>query len=188
MADKKIRVFEWGSGFSTVYYARYLRKKAISFEWHAIDNNKLWHQKIKNMVKDKGFDNCINLYLKEFLPFWEKPGWGIVPPPCGVFSPKEENELSYVNFPKTINEKFDVMIIDARFRRHCLPVAKEVLASQGIIVLHDAQKPHYQIGVEKFPFQRFIDSGAWAPFQPIPNKVWVGVADNKKLFDSLNCF
>ena len=88
----------------------------------------------------------------------------------------------------TINEKFDVMIIDARFRRHCLPVAKEVLASQGIIVLHDAQKPHYQIGVEKFPFQRFIDSGAWAPFQPIPNKVWVGVADNKKLFDSLNCF
>ncbi len=188
LADKKLRVFEWGSGFSTIYYAQYLRKKGPSFEWHAIDNNKLWHEKVARMVRNKGLNNCIYLYLREFLPFWKKLGWGVVPPPCGVFSPKDENELAYINFPKTLKNKFDVVIIDARFRRHCLEVARQVVASGGIVVLHDAQKPHYQVGLEKFPYQRFVHSGSWAPFQQASNTVWVGIIDHKKLFDSLSCF
>lgn len=186
MASREgLHIFEWGSGLSTVYYARYLTKKGISFEWHAIDNNKHWHEKVKNMVKSKDFSGRVHLYLKEFLPFWQKPGWGVIPPPCGVFSPKEDNELAYINFPKTIRDKFDVVIIDARFRRYCLSVAKDVLAPGGIVILHDAQKPHYQVGLEIFPYRKLIESGAWAPFQELCNQVWVGALDNQKLLDSL---
>jgi hypothetical protein len=186
--SKKIRVFEWGCGLSTLYYSKYLKASGVDFEWHAIDNNKVWYEKVVSKIKGSNYQDNVRIYLKEFVPFWNKPGWGVIPPLCGAFSPKEEGELAYVNFPRTFNDKFDIVVIDARFRRHCFEVARQVVASSGIVVLHDAQKPHYQVGLEKFPYQRFINSGAWAPFQELPNKVWVGVIDNKRLFDSLSYF
>ena len=50
---KKLKVFEWGSGFSTIYYSEYLRKRGIAAEWHSIDNNRIWHEKVSSIVKQK---------------------------------------------------------------------------------------------------------------------------------------
>ncbi len=185
---KKVRVFEWGSGFSTIYYAQYFKKKGLPFQWHAIDNNKVWHDKVVEMVKNKGLDVCVNLYLREFLPYWMKPGWGKIPPPCGMFAPKTDSELDYIGFPKTLTEKFDVVIIDARFRRRCLQVAKEVLAPGGVIVLHDAHKQYYHQGLEEFPLRSFYDTGSWYPFQKKPNKIWVGSVVNQTVLEILKPF
>ncbi len=66
---EKIKIFEWGSGFSTIYYAEYLRNKNIEFEWHSIDNDKVWHEKVKTKVRKKDFQPYVQLYLKEFRPF-----------------------------------------------------------------------------------------------------------------------
>ena len=187
-SDKKVRVFEWGSGFSTVYYAQYLKKNGVFLQWYAIDNNKVWHDKVAAMVRDKGLGACVSLYLKEFLPFLMKPDWGKIPPPCGVFAPKTDNEFDYINFPKTLAEKFDIVVIDARFRRRCLQVAKEVLAPGGVIVLHDAQKPHYHQGLEDFTFGSFYDTGSWYPFQKNPNQIWVGSMANQTILDILKPF
>jgi len=186
--NKKITVFEWGSGFSTIYYAQYLKKKGLFLQWHTIDNNKVWHDKVVSMVKSKGLDVHVILYLKEFLPFWMKPGWGKIPPPCGEFVPKTHNELEYINFPKALGVKFDIVIVDARFRRHCLKVAKEVLAPEGVIVLHDAQKPHYHQGLEDFTLRSFYDTGSWYPFQKKPNKIWVGSMTNRNILNILKPF
>lgn len=188
--NKKITVFEWGCGFSTLYYANYLRKKGADFHWHAIDNNSMWQGKVKETLKKKNLHEHVHVYLKEFLPFWEKPGWKWenIPPPCGVFSPKSENEKAYVNFPNSLDEKFDIVIIDARFRRHCLAVAKDALASNGIVIIHDAQKEHYQVGLDGFQHRAFFTTGAWVPFKKLKNKVWVGSKGNSQIFDSLKNF
>lgn len=186
--DNKIKIFEWGSGFSTIYYSEYLRKKGAEFEWHSIDNNKAWHEKVKSKVNKKGLQPYVQLYLKEFLPFWEKPGWGPIPPPCGAFSPKSENEKAYVDFPKLLNDKFDIVIIDARFRRHCIQTAKEVILPEGVVVMHDAQKAHYHVGLDDFQYSKFLLSGSWVPFQKIPNKVWIGSIENSKIFKALKRF
>ena len=186
--DKKIKIFEWGSGFSATYYANYLRQKKVDFEWHTIDNNKTWHKKIKALVKKKNLESYIWLYLKEFKPFWEKPHWSPIPPACDGFSPKSENEKSYIRFPSILKDKFDLVIIDARFRRHCIQTAKEVLLPEGIIILHDAQKTHYHVGLHVFRYKRFIDTGSWYPFQKLPNKVWIGSLGNSKIFEVLKRF
>ncbi len=186
-AHKKINVFEWGSGFSSIYFAEHLRKRKIDFQWHSIDNNKVWHEKIKAKIIQRGLHECVQLHLKEFLPFWEKAGWewNKIPPPCGIFSPKSENEKAYIDFPKELDKKFDIIIIDARFRRHCLQTAKEALAPGGVVVMHDAQKTHYHLGLDDFPYGKFLTTGAWYPFQEIPNKVWIGSMGNKTIFDAL---
>lgn len=182
---KKLKVFEWGSGFSSIYYSEYLRKRGIAAEWHSIDNNRIWHEKVSSIVKQKNLEPRIRLYLREFVPFWEKPGWGPVPPPCGVFGPKSENEIAYINFPSQFGSKFDIVIIDARFRRHCIQTTKKLLLPEGIAVLHDAQKAHYHVGLDEFRHSAFFDSGSWYPFQGNSNKVWIGSVENKEIFEVL---
>lgn len=186
--NKKIKIFEWGSGFSSIYYAEYLRKKGAEFEWHSIDNDESWYEKVKSKVKKKGFFPYVQLHLKEFLPFWEKPGWGPIPPACGLFGPKSENEEDYINFPKLLNDRFNIVIIDGRFRRHCIQTAKEVLLPEGIVILHDAQKVYYQVGLEYFQYSKFLLSGTWYPFQKVSNKVWIGSMENSKIFNALKRF
>lgn len=183
--NKKIKIFEWGSGFSTIYYASYLRKKSIEFEWYSVDNNKAWHEKVKSKVENIGLQQQVQLYLKEFPSFWEKPGWGPIPPVCGAFAPSTENERDYINLPRELNIKFDIVIVDARFRRHCIQTAKTVLLPEGIVVMHDAEKAHYHVGLEAFQYSRFFHGGSWFPFQEISNKVWIGSVGNSQIFESL---
>lgn len=186
--EKVLKIFEWGSGFSTVYYGKYLSKLGVKFEWHSIDNNREWHEKVQILIKEKKLDSNIKLYLKEFLPFWEKPGWNMVPPPCAVYSPKSEEELGYINLPKQFDDKFNIIIVDARFRKHCIQTAKEVLLPEGIVVLHDAQKPHYHEGLDAFPHRKFIDSGVWYPLQEVSNQMWIGCLKNNPIYDGLKLF
>ena len=184
----RLKIFEWGSGFSTLYYAKYLTGGNIDFEWHAIDNHRGWYETIKSLLMRNNLSDKVHLYLQEFPPFWEKPGWGPLPPPCGVFAPCLDNEKKYINLPLQLGGKFDVVIVDARFRRHCIQVAREVLKPTGIVILHDAQKKHYQTGLDAFPYGRFIDSGNLYPLQEVPNSVWVGSMQQHPVFETLKGF
>lgn len=183
--DSEIKIFEWGSGLSTIYYADYLRKKGVEFEWHSIDNNKFWHEKVKKKVKEKALQRHVKLYLKEFMSFWEKPGWGITPPPCGVFAPKSENEKAYIDFPRLLNLRINIVIIDARFRRHCIQTAKQIVVPEGTVIMHDAHKKHYHVSLDGFQYSKFVSSGSWYPFQRIANQLWIGSFENYKIFEVL---
>ena len=44
----------------------------------------------------------------------------------------------YVNFIKTLDEKFDVVIVDGSFRRECARAAVDRLADDGFIILDNA--------------------------------------------------
>ena len=171
---KKIRIFEWGSGFSSIYFGRYLQKRGLPFEWHSIDNNKIWHEKVKAMAKGRDLDSQMTFYLEAFPPFWEKPGWKTLPVESGAFAPQSDQERAYIDFPARLHDKFDIVFIDARFRRRCLQTARTVVAADGVVIMHDAQKAHYHPGMELFPFRTFISSGTWYPLQSLKNKVWVG--------------
>ncbi len=188
LINRKLYVFEWGSGYSTLYYAHYLKNKGIDFEWHAIDNNRDWHEIVVKLVEKENFQSNIRLYLEEFKPFWEKPGWGPVPPQCGEFAPSSDKEKIYIYYPLQLGKKFDVIIVDARFRKRCIQVAQKALQTDGIVVLHDAQKRHYHEGLESYPKQRFFDSGRWYPLQEEPNRIWIGSLINHPIFDKLKSY
>lgn len=189
-SGKEINVFEWGSGFSSIYFAQYLQRRRAHFHWHSIDNNKEWYEKVAFKIKKLGLDPCVDLYFEEFLPFWEKPEWEWknIPPPRGVFSPKSDSEQRYVQFPKSLKMKFDIVIVDARFRRHCLQTAREVLAPGGVVIVHDAQKKHYHVGLKDYSYGKFYNTGEWFPFQEVQNQLWVGSVDNEKIFETLERF
>ena len=183
---KKISIFEYGCGYSTIYYAQYLHNQGYQFEWHGIDNSDPWVRKVKGIIKFKSFYKNVFLYLKSFKPFWEKPGWNFSQPvKCGYWKPTSESEEDYINFPAMLPVKFDIIFIDGRFRRRCLLITKQCLKQGGIVVLHDAQKEHYHSSLEHYPYQIFINGGRFYPNQEICNAVWFGSNDNPNLIKAL---
>lgn len=182
-AGKKLRVFEWGSGRSTTYYSRYLASIGSDFEWHAIDNSQKWRDRVAQLVNRYCLQNRVHLYLSEFSRIT-----GLVKRegkiPEGICIPAVTD---YVEYPRRVRgeEGFDIIIVDGRFRRRCLLVAAEVLAPEGLVLLHDAQRIHYHSSLALYKFGRFFDTGN-LPGSKTKIKTWIGTRDPARTPDILS--
>ena len=182
-AGKSLRVFEWGMGYSTVFYSRYLDSIASDFEWHAIDNSREWHEKVALLVSRYRLNDRVHLYLSEFPGFWELPNWSWEERkiPKEVCSPEA---IEYVEYARRVAEPkgFDVIIVDGRFRRRCLRVAAEVLAPGGLVLLHDAQKTHYHSSLEIYESGHFFNSSNVLGSK-VKVRTWLGTLDHNRISD-----
>jgi len=182
--DDRLDIFEYGTGYSTYYFARFLKGKKIPFHFHSIDNNRPWHEKIKTLILNSRIDNEVTLHLCSFIPFWEKQGWDWKNPGvCGQFSPQRKEEFDYINRPLSLNQKFDMIVIDGRFRKRCLEVARACLKPRGIIFFHDAQKPRYTIPDGFIKYAALINDGHFFPFERTSYRCWVGSPDDDIVLD-----
>lgn len=156
---EKLRIFEWGSGTSTIYYSKFLRSIGRDFEWHASENDSPWRDRTEALARKAGLSEQITVHLSEFPGFWELPGftWDDPVPPTSLT--ESPNAVKYVEKPLELGGQFNIMIIDGRFRRRCLLAAKKVLAPGGIIFLHDAQKTRYHTSIDEYPYTKFITTG-----------------------------
>ena len=159
VGDNSVRVFEWGSGFSTIYYSRFLRDLGRQFDWYAIDNSPKWHQRVRAKVAQADLVNEVSLYCSVFPAFWELPSYSPADPVPPESYANGVSALDYVNMPIKVGGQFDVIIIDGRLRRRCLLVVAEALAPRGIVLLHDAGREHYHSSPSSYGFTEFVDTG-----------------------------
>lgn len=140
MKQKEIRVFEevfrklkpteileWGSGYSSLYFPKKIKSK---FNWLAVEHNREWHK----IVAEKNKNNSVEIkYVKPNNPKWKQS--------------KNDGTLKdykdYIEYPKTLKKKFDLIIIDGRARKECFKVAKKILNKNGVIIIHDANREEY---------------------------------------------
>lgn len=184
---ESLNIFEYGSGYSTCYFGKFLKEKNVKFRIHSIDNNIQWHDKVKNLVNKAGIEEKVILDLYDFPPFWEKEGWSWdCPQRCGEFSPCSDSEHAYINALSKTKEKYDFILIDARFRRRCLELAHQCLNENGIVCLHDAQKAHYHDSLSQYTHSVFINSGKYYPFDKGVWKIWLGSNDNTSIYSIHN--
>jgi len=181
---KKNKIFEWGSGNSTIYFAQFLKSINIDFEWHSVDNSKKWSEFVARRLKDD-LKRHVLLYTAEFLPYWEKPEWNRNNPACQGFGPNTEQEFKYINQAKSLNQLFDVIIVDGRFRRRCLLQAIELLSREGVVLLHDAERSYYRDVLSAYPFKKFIYSECKFLEFETPSVLWIGSKNNKSLITRL---
>lgn len=139
-----VSVLEWGSGGSTVYFTRFMKQKNIPYVWRSVEYNKGWYEKIKNeVINDLStklvlFDVGNNNLRQRYVDMEE-----------------------YINYPKTLGERFDVVIVDGRKRRRCVIESLELLNTGGCVFLHDAQRKHYQCSFGYFPNSVFVTVHMW---------------------------
>ena len=92
--NKKLNIFEWGSGKSTLHFSSFLRKNRILYEWLSIEYNKQWHGRVVKMLKgDKDtkvvlFDVGNNEARQRYT-----------------------NMEDYIKYPRTLNKKFDLIFV-----------------------------------------------------------------------------
>lgn len=140
----KIHILEWGSGGSTVYFTEFLKEIGVPYEWISIEYNKRWHEKVKNAV---AHDPNIEVVLFDVGNDQLKQ----------VDNPMDE----YVGYPTTLDNKFDMVLVDGRKRRRCVLEAKKNLAPEGVVFLHDAQRKYYHCALGTFPNRRFVAMFLW---------------------------
>ena len=179
---EEINIFEYGSGYSTVYFARFLKREGIPFRVDAVENNRQWHARVCALLKRHGLDRNVRIHLREFPPFWEKPGWvwGKNPEP-GAFAPSLSQEREYVEMPIQLGRKFHLIVVDARFRRRALEVATRCLRPNGVVFLHDAERENYHPELSELPHSHFLDSGKFYPMERRVHRVWLGSRDGKMM-------
>ena len=155
--NKNVEMLEWGCGGSTLKFAESV--KSID----SIEHQEEWYTNIKNIIpknvslyhvppndnslRDKKLD-------KSAFNVWK---------PCIERNNKiriEDNILyrvcrdgrdwheyiDYINFPETLNKKYDVILVDGRARPNCAYKALSLLKEDGIVIVHDFKGSKVQGG------------------------------------------
>lgn len=106
----QLAVFEYGSGNSTLFYAKKV-KRVVS-----VEHDESWYRKLAN----EKIENAELIFCRLDMG--------------GLYSKKAAS----------LNEKFDVIIVDGRDRVNCCIHAINALTEQGVIVLDDSEREVYE--------------------------------------------
>lgn len=128
---------EYGSGRSTLYFAKKL-KKLVSIEHH-----REWHKNVSNTLKNEEINNVDYLFIPK------KPNENSFKDVDAELNKLDgsESRLDFEDYYLKVKEYpddfFDFVLIDGRVRVHCGINAISKLKSGGIFVLDNAERPRY---------------------------------------------
>jgi len=106
---KDLSIFEYGSGNSTLFYAKNTRRVV------SVEHDEAWFREIVN----KKADNAEMIFCK-----LDKGG-------------------AYSQKAASLDEKFDIIIVDGRDRVNCCKHSINGLTESGVIVLDDSERENY---------------------------------------------
>lgn len=168
------RCLEWGAGLSTLWFPPRLPRLT---RWLAIEHNEQWYASVRDRNRDPRVE------VRHIPPESRDPaqvrGEGTL-----------EEFRTYVTHPETAHELFDFIFVDGRARQACLQCAWRVLAEDGIVVLHDANRTDYFTDLPPFPHQeRFTDhkrgsGGIWVGSKTRPISRVLDVPAHRRLWQA----
>jgi len=145
LARRPRRVFEWGAGGSTLYYAQ----RAVSVV--TVEHDTEWAGRVAAEIGRLGLGNVDLRHVPEDEDVRDVP----VPRP-----PQRAEKLrlygTYVNQVRQDGEEYDLIQVDGRARVECAAAAAECLAPGGIIVIDDVDKPGRMADV-----RTVLDAAQW---------------------------
>ena len=150
-AGRPLDVLEWGSGGSTLLCSELLHKLGARFRWHSVEHHQSWNKRVgneaKSLVKEgKIPEGSVTVHLTPL----NGNGNVYVALPWIDGDPKE---LADVPESAIKRQKFDVVIVDGRYRRRCVIRARKLLKPNGILLLHDAERAWYRCAMDRYEHQ-----------------------------------
>jgi hypothetical protein len=145
---KETEMLEWGCGGSTLKFS----EKVKSYD--SIEHNLEWYNKLKPILPtnvslyhvpmnspnlrdtklDKSSINVLSPCIKKDPQCYVKDNI--------VFKNTRSGHdwhqyINYINFPKTLNKTYDIILIDGRARVNCAYKALSLLKENGKVIFHD---------------------------------------------------
>jgi predicted O-methyltransferase YrrM len=135
------RCLEWGSGYSTLRFTSLLPPDA---HWLSIEHDRAWYERVQVMAAEAtGARATIELHCAPPTrePWTLQDGDGTA-----------EHFAGYVALPAQ-RGPFDFILVDGRARVDCLIAARDLVRPDGIVMLHDANRPQYHGPLAMYPHQ-----------------------------------
>jgi len=130
---KPLRVLEYGCGFSTLYFPTYLPKEG---EWISIEHDREWYLDIQDQLEKASHTTLFHVDAEQTE--WKAEG-------------DYSSFQSYVDFPQAYGP-FDMILVDGMAREACIDNAQSMLAENGLLVVHDCNRPVYHPHVQQYPY------------------------------------
>lgn len=149
------RVFEYGSGASTVWLARRSR------EVHSVEHHAGFAGVMRRVLADAGVADRVTLHE---VPA-EESGT-----PVTRSGRRGEDHVDYTRYVRSVEDVgglFDLVVVDGRARVQSLKAALPYLAPGGLVVLDDAQRPRYR-EASALPGLAVKHVWGWVPSLPYP--------------------
>jgi predicted O-methyltransferase YrrM len=143
---KPKRVLEWGAGYGTLHFARFLPEDSL---WVALEHDPAWAARIREMTVDPRVR--IHTVLPDAADWKERDRDGTY-----------EDFKAYVDFAERY-APYDFILVDGRARESCLERAHDLLSPHGVVALHDANRSFRRAPGGQFPSEaEFRDYRRWA--------------------------
>ena len=155
--DGAARVFEYGSGASTVWLGN--RSKEV----HSVEHHAGFANVMRRVLAQAGLTDKVELLEVAAETLTD---------PATRSGRKGENHVDYTAYSQAIKQVgglFDVIVVDGRARVACCLASLPYLAPGGLIVFDDAQRPRYREGIERSGLKVRRIWG-WVPSLPYPRQ------------------
>jgi hypothetical protein len=151
--SKRIRVFEYGSGGSTLFFSE--RAESV----YSIEHDFLWYSKVKAEINRLNVTN-VHYSLVEPVAVIDAAGKDCRDPQNYLSCFAEYKELTFSGYVKAIDEhadaSFDLVIIDGRARPSCIAHSMRKLKKGGILLVDNADRAYYLQ-----PFPELLNASKW---------------------------
>lgn len=155
-----IRVFEYGSGASTIWLSR------RTDEVHSVEHHRGFGEMMQRELADPQRYAKVSLRIVEPVPS-EQPVVG---------SAKEgHGRLDFAGYVDAIDDvpgEFDLVVVDGRAREACLRKARGRLAPGGIIVFDNSRRRRYRAAIHASGMREQVFRGL-TPTLPYPEQTSV---------------
>lgn len=121
-----VNCLEWGAGFSTLFYPRLLAENAC---WLSVEHEAAWSERIR-AAKPSQVARIQHVAPNQFP--WTDPEQ----------DGSESDLQDYLSYPEQF-APFDFILVDGRARNACVKQAHVLLKPEGVVVMHDANRPLY---------------------------------------------
>lgn len=136
----KAKIFEYGSGGSTLFWIKY-GAKVVS-----IEHDPSWYNKINKQI-----DQNIELDYRLIKPEYQGEEWSINSDPAKpedyATSDEKLRNYSFENYVKQVDnfpeEYFDLVVIDGRSRPACIRHCASKVRSEGLLLLDNSDRSYY---------------------------------------------
>jgi predicted O-methyltransferase YrrM len=145
--SKDMRVFEWGSGGSTIFFARRVREVV------SIEHDYNWYIKVKKHLKEKNLNQNVEEIFKKPQKRHKIRRYKSINKKYKNYSFKEYC-LSISKYP---DEYFDLILVDGRARADCMKEALKKVKKGGCIVLDNSERKRYWKNIKNLQRLKRID-------------------------------
>ncbi len=143
---KGMRVFEWGSGGSTLYFA------AKTGHIISIEHDSNWYQQAKQSIEGSELAGAVKYTLIEPQPVADETPRNCKHPQHYYSCFTEYAGMQFEAYAKAIDEYpesyFDLIVVDGRVRSSCIAHALQKLKTNGVLLLDNADRSYY---LDPFP-------------------------------------